>query len=64
MARRWSDLSDRSSRLIVAAAIAEAILKAAVVIDLKRRAGKPNSRLEAGMDRSGRCSSTLQGSGR
>src|SRR5262249_16408677 len=37
MARRWSDLSDRSRRLIIAAAIAEAIFKTAVLIDLKRR---------------------------
>ncbi len=37
MARRWSDLSGRSRRLIIAAAIAEAILKTAVLIDLKRR---------------------------
>ena len=37
MARRWSDLSDRSRRLIIAAAIAEGILKTAVLIDLKRR---------------------------
>ena len=37
MARRWSDLSDRSRRLIIAAATAEAILKTAVLIDLKRR---------------------------
>jgi hypothetical protein len=37
MARRWNDLSDRSRRLIIAAAIAEAILKTAVLIDLKRR---------------------------
>ena len=37
MARRWSDLSDRSRRLIIAAAMAEAILKTAVLIDLKRR---------------------------
>ena len=37
MARRWSDLSDRSRRLIVAAAITEAILKTAVLIDLRRR---------------------------
>jgi hypothetical protein len=29
MARRWSDLSNRSRRLIIAAAIAEAILKTA-----------------------------------
>ncbi len=37
MARRWSDLSDRSRRLIIAAAIAEAILKTAVLIDIRRR---------------------------
>jgi hypothetical protein len=37
MARRWSDLSDRSRRLIIAAATTEAILKTAVLIDLKRR---------------------------
>jgi hypothetical protein len=37
MARRWSDLSGRSRRLIIAAAISEAILKTAVLIDLKRR---------------------------
>lgn len=37
MARRWSDLSGRSRRLIIAAAVAEAILKTATLIDLKRR---------------------------
>jgi hypothetical protein len=37
MARRWSDLSDRSRRLIIAAAIAEAVLKTAVLIDIRRR---------------------------
>ena len=37
MARRWSDLSERSRRLIIATAIGEAILKAAVLIDLRRR---------------------------
>ena len=37
MARRWSDLSDRSRRLIIAAATAEAILKTAVLIDIRRR---------------------------
>jgi hypothetical protein len=37
MARRWSDLSDHRRKLIIAAAIAEAILKAAVLIDIKRR---------------------------
>jgi hypothetical protein len=37
MAKRWSDLSDRSRRLIIAAAITEAILKTAVLVDLKHR---------------------------
>jgi len=37
MARRWNELNDRSRRLIIAAAIAEATLKAAVLVDLKRR---------------------------
>ena len=37
MAGRWSDLSDRNRKLIIAAAIAEAILKMAVLIDIRRR---------------------------
>jgi hypothetical protein len=37
MGERWSDLSDRSRTLIIAAAIAEAILKTAVLIDIRRR---------------------------
>ena len=37
MARRWSDLSERSRRLIIATAIAEAFLKTAVLIDIRRR---------------------------
>ena len=37
MARRWSDLSERSRRLIIATAIGEAILKTAVLIDIRRR---------------------------
>jgi hypothetical protein len=36
-ARKWSDLSKRSHRLIIAAAVAEAILKTAALIDIKRR---------------------------
>ncbi len=35
--RMWSDLSVRSRRLIVAAAVAEAGLKTAALIDIKRR---------------------------
>jgi hypothetical protein len=37
MARRWSDLSERNRRLIIAAAIVEFILKTAVVFDIRRR---------------------------
>ncbi len=37
MAKRWSDLSPRSRKLITAVAVAETILKAAVLIDLRRR---------------------------
>jgi hypothetical protein len=37
VAKKWSDLSPRSRKLIVTAAVAEAGLKAAVFIDLKRR---------------------------
>jgi Phospholipase_D-nuclease N-terminal len=37
MATWWSDLSESSRRLIVAAAIGEAVLKAAVLVDIRRR---------------------------
>ncbi len=37
MATRWSDLSESSRRLIIAAAIGEAALKTAVLIDIRRR---------------------------
>jgi Phospholipase_D-nuclease N-terminal len=35
--RTWSDLSERTRALILAAAIAEACLKIAALIDIKRR---------------------------
>jgi hypothetical protein len=35
--RRWSDLSERRRRLLVAAAVAEGILKLAALIDITRR---------------------------
>jgi NADH:ubiquinone oxidoreductase subunit B-like Fe-S oxidoreductase len=38
MAKRWSDLSPRTRKLIIVAGVAEAGLKAAAAIDLKRRA--------------------------
>jgi hypothetical protein len=34
---QWSDLSQRTRRLLITAAVAEGILKAAALIDLKRR---------------------------
>jgi len=37
MAKRWSDLSARSHKLIIAAAVVETGLKAAVLADLRRR---------------------------
>ena len=37
MATRWRDLSESSRRLIMAAAIGEAFLKTAVLIDIRRR---------------------------
>jgi hypothetical protein len=36
-ARKWSDLSKRSRRLITIAAVAEGSLKTAALIDIKRR---------------------------
>ena len=35
--QKWSDLSERTRRLIVVAGVAEAALKVAMLIDLKRR---------------------------
>ena len=35
--KKWNDLSKRSRSLIIVAAVAEASLKTAVLIDLKRR---------------------------
>ena len=35
--KQWSDLSQRTRRLLVAAAAAEGILKVAALIDIKRR---------------------------
>ncbi len=35
--RQWSDLSQRTRRLVTIAAVAEGILKLAALIDLKRR---------------------------
>jgi hypothetical protein len=35
--RRWSDLSPRARKLIIAAGVAEASLKAAALVDIKRR---------------------------
>ena len=35
--RRWSDLSERTRRLLIITAVAEGLLKLAALIDLKRR---------------------------
>ena len=35
--KQWSDLSERTRRLVITAAVAEAILKVAALIDIKRR---------------------------
>jgi hypothetical protein len=35
--RQWSDLSDRSRRMLAIAAVAEGILKVAALIDIRRR---------------------------
>jgi hypothetical protein len=35
--RQWSDLSQRTRRLLITAAVAETVLKGAALIDLKRR---------------------------
>lgn len=37
MATRWRDLSESRRRLIMAAAVGEAVLKTAVLIDIRRR---------------------------
>lgn len=36
-AKQWSDLSERTRRLIIAAAVADGTLKIAALIDIKRR---------------------------
>jgi len=35
--RQWNDLSERSRRLLIAAAVAETCFKTAALIDIKRR---------------------------
>lgn len=35
--RKWRDLSERTRKLIIATAVAESILKAAALVDIKRR---------------------------
>jgi hypothetical protein len=37
MPTRWSELSDRTRKLIIVGAIAEAILKVAMLVDIRRR---------------------------
>jgi hypothetical protein len=35
--RRWSDLSERTRRLIILGAVCEGVLKLAALVDIKRR---------------------------
>ena len=35
--RQWSDLSERTRGLLIAAAVVEGVLKVAALIDIKRR---------------------------
>ena len=35
--KHWSDISERTRRLLITAAVAEGILKVAALIDIKRR---------------------------
>jgi hypothetical protein len=35
--RKWSDLNERTRKLIIVTAVAESVLKAAALIDIKRR---------------------------
>jgi hypothetical protein len=35
--QKWSDLSERNRKLIIVTAVAESILKAAALVDIKRR---------------------------
>ena len=35
--RKWTDLSERTRQLIIVTAVAESMLKAAALIDIKRR---------------------------
>lgn len=38
--RRWSDLSEQTRRLLIAAAVADGLLRVAALIDLKRLASQ------------------------
>jgi hypothetical protein len=40
--RRWSDLSERTRRLLMTAAVADGALRVAALIDIKAPAGKPD----------------------
>ncbi len=59
-ARKWNDLSQRNRRLIVAAAVAEASLKTAALIDIKRQA-RPDPGLQVGLGHGGSNHQLLRG---
>ena len=44
--RRWSDLDERTRKLLITVAVADAALRVAALIDIKRR---PNRKYETGI---------------
>ena len=58
--RKWGDLSGRTRTLIITVAVADGILKAAALIDMKR-AGKPDPGPEVGVGPSGHSGQLRRG---
>jgi hypothetical protein len=62
--KQWSDLSERTRRLLITAAVAEGILKVAALIDIKRRpASQSEGRSGCRQLRRGRASLVFSCSG-
>ena len=59
--RKWSDLSGRTRTLIITVAVADGILKAAALIDMKRRRSKPDPGPEVGVGPSGHSGQLRRG---